>query len=296
MKSKVCGITNAEDALLCAESGADFLGFIFYAKSKRYVDAEIAADIVKLLPAGTLKVGVFVNAPADKINAIAEKLKLDYVQLSGDESPDYARTLNTPVIKAFRVGESFDYSVIEKYYGVIPLLDTFAEGAYGGTGKVFSWDTIDLRLAQPRLVQDAAHLLGQFDQVAAVQTDAPDGWAKRRGLAGAFDGVVGVDQVDGRRAQQLLQLAERVHLVGERLHPGMSRGPEHGDAVPEPAERVAGTGAAADVGRPSRQHARLGRMGAPRAEFDHRAAASSLGQPGSLRCDRSKQNQPVNFG
>ncbi len=147
MKSKVCGITNAEDALLCAESGADFLGFIFYAKSKRYVDAEIAADIVKLLPAGTLKVGVFVNAPADKINAIAEKLKLDYVQLSGDESPDYARTLNTPVIKAFRVGESFDYSVIEKYYGVIPLLDTFAEGAYGGTGKVFSWDTIpsDLR-------------------------------------------------------------------------------------------------------------------------------------------------------
>ena len=142
MKVKVCGITNIEDALLCESAGADMLGFIFYEKSKRFINFESARQIINKLSFLTSRVGVFVNESADKINSVIKILKLNAVQLSGDESPDMTDKIAVPVIKVFRVNENFDFDTISFYRKVTPLLDTYSDSEYGGTGKSFNWQII----------------------------------------------------------------------------------------------------------------------------------------------------------
>ncbi|MCA0386899.1 MAG: phosphoribosylanthranilate isomerase [Bacteroidetes bacterium] len=139
---KVCGITNPEDALLCADAGADILGFIFYEKSKRYISPEKAAEIVKRLPATTRKAGVFVNCNAEIINETASIAGIDTVQLHGDEQPSLLERIKVNKIKAFRVREGFDFDMVRDYEPAIPLFDSFSEREYGGTGRKFNWGII----------------------------------------------------------------------------------------------------------------------------------------------------------
>ncbi len=146
MKVKVCGITNVEDALICEACGADALGFIFYRKSKRYIKPETAKEIIKSLSLFTLKVGVFVNEPAAVVNRIAAELKLTAVQLSGNEQPEEIERIFSPVIKAFRINNDFNFSSIEGYKNSTCLLDAFSLEDYGGTGKKFDWDLIPVNL------------------------------------------------------------------------------------------------------------------------------------------------------
>ncbi|HEX2868202.1 MAG TPA: phosphoribosylanthranilate isomerase [Ignavibacteriales bacterium] len=148
MKVKICGITNAEDALFCEALGADLLGFIFYNKSKRFIDYNSAGEIIKRLSPVTGKVGVFVNEPAEKINEIAGMLKLNFVQLHGDETPEEVSKINHPVIKSFRVKEGFDFSLLESYGSARALLDSFNIDQFGGTGKSFRWEVIPENLRQ----------------------------------------------------------------------------------------------------------------------------------------------------
>lgn len=147
MKVKICGITNLEDALLCKKLGADALGFIFYDKSKRHIQPNSAADIIKLLSPFTLKVGVFVNEIPQNINAISKLAGINIVQLHGDETPDQIAEINLPVIKAFRINEDFDFNVIEDYKNCYFLFDTYSSMQYGGTGKTFNWDIIPKYIA-----------------------------------------------------------------------------------------------------------------------------------------------------
>ena len=144
---KVCGITNLEDAILCADAGADILGFIFYEKSKRYITPENAAEIVKNLPAAMRKAGVFVNPDADKINEIISKAGIDTVQLHGDEPPALLDSISGNKIKAFRVEEGFDFDIVRDYKPAIPLFDSFSEREYGGTGRKFNWGIIPRELS-----------------------------------------------------------------------------------------------------------------------------------------------------
>lgn len=148
MKVKICGITNAEDALLCEARGADMLGFIFYNKSKRFVDYTSAGEIIRMLSPHTKKVGVFVNEPAQKINEIAGMLNLSAVQLHGDETPEEISKIIYPVIKSFRMKEGFDFSLLESYGSARALLDSFTMGSYGGTGKSFNWELIPTNIRQ----------------------------------------------------------------------------------------------------------------------------------------------------
>ncbi len=142
MKIKICGITNIEDALFCCNMGADALGFIFYKKSKRYIKPEDAKKIIMQLPPFILKVGVFVNETSSNINRIAKDVKLNLVQLHGDESPEDAVNIELPVIKAFRVDNNFNYETLDKYSNCSFLLDTFSKKEYGGTGEIFNWGNI----------------------------------------------------------------------------------------------------------------------------------------------------------
>jgi phosphoribosylanthranilate isomerase len=141
VRVKICGMTNLEDALLAAELGADALGFIFYAKSPRYVAPETARAIIAQLPPFVAAVGVFVDEAAALVQELAARTGLDWVQLHGQESPDYCRSLGRKVIKAFRIQDEGSLSRLADYRGAAQalLLDTYKKGQVGGTGETFDW-------------------------------------------------------------------------------------------------------------------------------------------------------------
>ena len=85
------------------------------------------------------KVGVFVNSPAAVVQEIAQVCQLDFVQLHGEESPDYCRSLKLPVIKAFRMAPDFTVKQLVGYDVDWLLLDSYVSGEAGGTGKTFDW-------------------------------------------------------------------------------------------------------------------------------------------------------------
>ena len=141
MKVKICGITNIDDAKLCVDCGADALGFIFYKNSKRYIEPDKAKKIIDSLPFFVFKVGVFVNEDVDRVNQIANELKLNAVQLHGDEDLNYCEKINYPIIKAIRVDNKLNKN-LDKYSKYTILLDSKYENEYGGTGQKFNWDLI----------------------------------------------------------------------------------------------------------------------------------------------------------
>lgn len=134
---KVCGITNAEDARAAVEAGAGALGFNFYPRSPRYLSAAGAAEITAGVPAGVLKVGVFVNETPERVAEIVREAGLDVAQLHGDEGADGVPP-GVRVWKAFRVGEGFSLEQLEAFPAEAFLLDTPTE-LYGGSGHTFDW-------------------------------------------------------------------------------------------------------------------------------------------------------------
>ena len=141
VKIKICGITNLEDALLAAELGADALGFIFFPQSPRKVAPETAREIIAQLPPFVASVGVFVDEAAAVVQDLAASLGLDWVQLHGQESPEYCRNLGRRVIKGFRIKDENSLRELEPYRDAVQafLLDTYKKGQVGGTGEVFDW-------------------------------------------------------------------------------------------------------------------------------------------------------------
>lgn len=135
---KICGLKTEEAVRAAADTGADLLGFIFYQRSRRYVEPEKVREIASRVKQGR-KVGVFVDAPLAEVNEIAELCSLDYVQLHGHEDADYARQVVRPVIKAYRYGDNFQAEEAESFPAELILLDSFVPGEAGGTGKSFAW-------------------------------------------------------------------------------------------------------------------------------------------------------------
>ena len=122
--------------------GAHALGFNFYPRSPRSVSPAAAWEIVRKLPPLVATVGVFVNWPADVIAALAGALRLDGVQLHGDEQPAEAQDLagRFRVIKAFAAGPRFKLAALGRYKAASAfLLDGYDSGLYGGTGRTADW-------------------------------------------------------------------------------------------------------------------------------------------------------------
>ncbi|GAG34865.1 unnamed protein product, partial [marine sediment metagenome] len=140
IKIKICGITNAEDALWAVNLRVDALGFIF-ADSPRRVKPEVVQGIIELLPPFISSVGVFVNEDREKIEEIAESCGLTTLQFHGQESPSYCEGFKQKVVKAFRVKDKSVLRKAAQYRNKIDayLLDTYSPFAYGGTGKTFDW-------------------------------------------------------------------------------------------------------------------------------------------------------------
>jgi phosphoribosylanthranilate isomerase len=140
---KICGITNASDALAATEAGANLLGFNFYEKSPRHITPAEATRIRAQLPKRAKAVGIFVNPLPVDVMALQRSLNLDAVQLHGDESPDFVADIASaaPVIKAFRVEPEFPLATLDEYPGAFAFLfDAAHTGQYGGTGCTTDWD------------------------------------------------------------------------------------------------------------------------------------------------------------
>jgi phosphoribosylanthranilate isomerase len=142
VRVKICGVTSVEDALLCAEAGADAIGMNFWSGSKRAIDVGRGAAIARALPPGILKVGVFVDAERPAIERAIREAGLDAVQLHGNETPDACRGFAVTVIKAIRVGESggSPAEAAARYEVDYVLLDADAGAGYGGSGRTFDWN------------------------------------------------------------------------------------------------------------------------------------------------------------
>ncbi len=147
VRVKICGITNATDALTAVDAGADAIGLIF-AKSPRQVTVARAREIVAGLPAWVSAVGVFVNSPADEVLQVAADVRLDAVQLHGDEPAAVANAIAAryKLIRAFRIAGPADLDEGREYLRqcrpAACLIDAKVSGAYGGTGHRAPWQLV----------------------------------------------------------------------------------------------------------------------------------------------------------
>lgn len=168
---KICGITRAEDAAHAARAGADWIGLNLWARSKRHVVPELAAEVAaaaREARPGVRLVGVFVDEEPARMDELAALLQLDFVQLHGDESPDVAARFGARAIKALAVALEADVDRIAAYGCSTFLIDTPTPGR-GGSGVVGDW-ALARRAAALRPVLLAGGLTPDnvADAVAAV--------------------------------------------------------------------------------------------------------------------------------
>ena len=143
-KIKICGITRQDDAIFCADQGADFLGFIFVPGSPRFIDPERAAAIaagVRDRSKPPKIVGVFRDASNDYIREIASLTSMDMVQLHGNETDDEIHDLGIPAVKSLRVGDTLPDTHACPHAAWL-LFDTYDERRAGGTGRRFDWSLL----------------------------------------------------------------------------------------------------------------------------------------------------------
>jgi phosphoribosylanthranilate isomerase len=147
LKIKVCGMRDPQNLEEVCGLGPDFIGYIFFRGSKRYVGEKPDPVIFEIPENRIQRVGVFVNEPILSVQHLVEKGWLDMVQLHGNESPEYCKALVNEgiyVIKAIHPEFMMDESSLMDYYGVIHyfLFDTPGKG-FGGTGLKFNWDLLE---------------------------------------------------------------------------------------------------------------------------------------------------------
>jgi phosphoribosylanthranilate isomerase len=148
-KVKICGISQVEHGLAALDAGADFLGLVFYPPSHRCVTPHQAREIVASCrerhPDGWQAVGVFVNLEIDEVNAIAESVGLDLLQLAGQEDVSYCALTARPVVKVVRFNTDgrLDGPVDPSAWNAHRvLIDSGRPGQYGGTGQTYDWSRI----------------------------------------------------------------------------------------------------------------------------------------------------------
>lgn len=193
---KICGITSAADAQAAIEAGANLLGFNFYPKSPRNISEDRAAEIRSKLPKKVKAVGIFVNRLTADVITLRSSLKLDAVQLHGDESPETVAEIApvVPVIKAFRVEPEFPITTLDEYSRAFAFLfDAAHTDQYGGTGRTTDWDVARRASLKHRII--LAGGLKVENVAAAVRIVRPYG----------IDVASGVESSPGKKDHDLLR-------------------------------------------------------------------------------------------
>jgi phosphoribosylanthranilate isomerase len=175
MKIKICGITNLADGQFAISHGADYLGFIFYEKSPRYIEPEFLKRWIGNLQKVD-KVGVFVNKSIDEIIEVVKDCSLDVVQLHGGESDDdidRLRDFGIEVWRAFGLKCVVDVEKAATCKADKVLIDSISSSEHGGTGKVCDWK-LAAQLASRRDVMLAGGL-NPDNVVKAIEAVKPFG-------------------------------------------------------------------------------------------------------------------------
>jgi len=169
---KICGITNIEDAMAVADSGADALGFVFHPASPRYVTPGRAREIIAVLPPAVCTVGVFVNLAAVEVLQIAELCSLDFIQLHGSETREYCRSFpRERLIKALSFRSEDEFAIMADYPVRAFLVDAHDPVRFGGTGRTCDWNVAYKAAARHPLV--LAGGLGTKNILAALEAVRP---------------------------------------------------------------------------------------------------------------------------
>ena len=172
--TKICGITNLDDANVAVENGASAIGFIFYEKSPRTISINNAKSISKHLPKTIARVGVFVNHEKDLIRLAISEVPLDMIQLHGDETPDFCNQFDVAILKALRIKNEASLSVMDQYDVAVFLLDTFSNDQYGGTGETFDWSILNRKFKTPIILSGGLNPENILDAIDAVNPSAVD--------------------------------------------------------------------------------------------------------------------------
>lgn len=173
MKIKICGFREKNNLNAIEVLKPDFIGFIFYDLSKRFVGFE--NEVLSFQSNEINKVAVFVNQPIELVLQIASKFHFKYIQLHGNESPNYCKTLKEKgfiIIKAFGVDQHFLFSAIEKYDQLVDyyLFDT-KTASFGGSGKVFEWKILEQYPSKKPFFLSGGIGLDNLEDILAFKND-----------------------------------------------------------------------------------------------------------------------------
>ena len=202
-RTKICGITRVEDALIAADCGADAIGLVFYKKSPRYVSPENAAKIIASLPPFVTSVGLFVNEDPSEVFRILDTVPLDLLQFHGSESESDCVRYNKPYIKAIAMEAGVDVAKSVNQYASARgiLLDTYDVVLPGGTGKAFDWSKVPSNLAKPIVLAGGLNPENVHQAICSVKP-----WA--------VDVSGGVEESKGKKDHRLIKaFIEGVHRV-----------------------------------------------------------------------------------
>lgn len=198
LRIKICGVTRPEDVEACAQAGVDAVGINFHPGSKRYVDPKAAQPVLRALPPLMAGVGVFVGLPFRQVTALAYQLGLRGIQYHG-ENRELADAFPFHLIAAFRVRDRTSLHTIETYlemcrsFGQLPsaiLVDSYVEGAYGGTGVTAPWDVLaDFRPGVPIILAGGLTPENVGEAIRRVRPDAVD-------VAGGVEAEPGIKDHD----------------------------------------------------------------------------------------------------
>lgn len=186
---KICGLTREQDVDAAVAAGADAIGFVFYAKSPRYVSPAHAAALAARIPPFVTVTALFVNASDDEIAGVLDQVPVNLLQFHGDESEIECRRWARPYIRAARVRPGLN---LVQYAAEFPsargiLLDAYVEG-FGGGGQTFDWSVIPQTLPLPVILSGGLspdNVGAAIRQVRPAAVDVSSGVEAAKGVKDA---------------------------------------------------------------------------------------------------------------
>lgn len=180
---KICGIKEAGALKTAIDSGARFIGLVFYPKSPRYVEPEQARILSRMTPTGVRTVGLFVNPDDSWLSHVLGAVPLDMIQLHGTESPVRVQEIksryHSPVIKAISIASAGDLADVDTYVQVVDwlLFDTKSpiSDEHGGSGRTFDWNILkNKKFTKPWMLSGGLNAGNVGEALSILEPDAVD--------------------------------------------------------------------------------------------------------------------------
>lgn len=151
---KICGFTRSQDALIAAKLGVDAIGLVFYPPSPRYIEINIAQEIIQILPPFITVVALFYDPQADLVEKIINNVSVDSLQFHGDECESFCKGFGLPYFKTITMRPGINLTAYAETYPSAQgfLLDTYVPKQAGGTGQAFDWTSIPKDFPYPLIL------------------------------------------------------------------------------------------------------------------------------------------------